>query len=246
MLTDIVDKVVWVTGASSGIGAAAAIALSQAGAKVILSGRREEKLHAIAADLEHETFVAPLDVSIAEDVTQVVGKIMAQYGRIDILVHSAGLNVTNRAWSKLSTVDWQKVIDVDLNGAFYCCHTVLPMMQKQRDGLIINISSWAGRYVSRVSGGAYSAAKHALNAMTESINQEYCVDGIRACAICPGEVATEILDARPVPVSTEDRSRMVQAEDLGDLILHVCRTPPHVCLNEITISPTWNRGYIGR
>ena len=65
-----------------------------------------------------------------------------------------------------------------------------------------------------------------LNAMTESINQEYCADGIRACAICPGEVATEILDARPVPVSTEDRSRMVQAEDLGDLILHVCRTPP--------------------
>jgi len=122
----------------------------------------------------------------------------------------------------------------------------LPIMQKQRDGLIINISSWAGRYVSRVSGGAYSAAKHALNAMTESINQEYCADGIRACAICPGEVATEILDARPVPVSTEDRSRMVQAEDLGDLILHVCRTPPHVCLNEITISPTWNRGYIGR
>jgi len=171
---------------------------------------------------------------------------MARYGRIDILVHSAGLNVTNRAWSKLSTADWQKVIDVDLNGAFYCCHSVLPMMQKQRDGLIINISSWAGRYVSRVSGGAYSAAKHALNAMTESINQEYCADGIRACAICPGEVATEILDARPVPVSTEDRSRMVQAEDLGDLILHVCRTPPHVCLNEITISPTWNRGYIGR
>ena len=135
---------------------------------------------------------------------------------------------------------------VDLNGAFYCCHSVLPMMQKQQDGLIINISSWAGRYVSRVSGGAYSAAKHALNAMTESINQEYCADGIRACAICPGEVATEILDARPVPVSTEDRSRMVQAEDLGDLILHVCRTPAHVCLNEITISPTWNRGYIGR
>ena len=85
MLTDIVDKVVWVTGASSGIGAAAAIALSQAGAKVILSGRRAEKLRAIAADLDHETLVAPLDVSIAEDVTQVVDQIMAQYGRIDIL-----------------------------------------------------------------------------------------------------------------------------------------------------------------
>ena len=148
-------------------------------------------------------------MSIAEDVTQVVDQIMAQYGRIDILVHSAGLNITDRAWPKLSTSNWNKVIDVDLNGAFYCCHSVLSIMQKQQDGLIINISSWAGRYVSRVSGGAYSAAKHALNAMTESINQEYCADGIRACAICPGEVATEILDARPVPVSAEDRSRMV-------------------------------------
>jgi NADP-dependent 3-hydroxy acid dehydrogenase YdfG len=119
-------------------------------------------------------------------------------------------------------------------------------MREQADGLIINVSSWAGKYVSRVSGGAYSAAKHALNAMTESINQENCQFGIRACAICPGEVATEILDKRPVPVSQEDRAKMVQAEDLGDLIVHVCRTPAHVCLNEITISPTWNRGYIGR
>ena len=80
--------------------------------------------------------------------------------------------------------------------------------------------------------------------MTESINQENCQFGIRATALCPGEVATEILDRRPVPVSPEDRARMVQSEDVADLIEHIVRTPPHVCLNEITISPTWNRGYI--
>ena len=243
MLTDVKDKVVWITGASSGIGAAAAVALSEAGARVIVSGRREDRLNALAQTLDGAE-VAVLDVSDATAVDAAVAMILDKFGRIDILVHSAGLNVKNRAWSELTIEDWNTVIQVDLNGAFYCCQAVLPFMRTQKDGLIINISSWAGRYVSRVSGGAYSAAKHALNAMTESINQENCIDGIRACAICPGEVATEILDRRPVPVSREDRSRMVQAEDLGDLILHVCQTPAHVCLNEITISPTWNRGYI--
>ena len=243
MLTDVKDKVVWITGASSGIGAAAAVALSGAGARVIVSGRREDRLNALAQTLDGAE-VAVLDVSDATAVDAAVAMILDKFGRIDSLVHSAGLNVQNRAWSELTIEDWNTVIQVDLNGAFYCCQAVLPFMRTQKDGLIINISSWAGRYVSRVSGGAYSAAKHALNAMTESINQENCIDGIRACAICPGEVATEILDRRPVPVSREDRSRMVQAEDLGDLILHVCQTPAHVCLNEITISPTWNRGYI--
>ena len=243
MLTDVKDKVVWITGASSGIGAAAAVALREAGARVIVSGRREDRLNALAQTLDGAE-VAVLDVSDATAVNAVVAMILEKFGRIDILVHSAGLNIKNRAWSELTIEDWNTVIQVDLNGAFYCCQAVLPFMRTQKDGLIINISSWAGRYVSRVSGGAYSAAKHALNAMTESINQENCIDGIRACAICPGEVATEILDRRPVPVSAEDRSKMVQAEDLGDLILHVCQTPAHVCLNEITISPTWNRGYI--
>ena len=243
MLTDVKDKVVWITGASSGIGAAAAVALSEAGARGIVSGRREDRLNALAQTLDGAE-VAVLDVSDATAVNAVVAMTLEKFGRIDILVHSAGLNIKNRAWSELTIEDWNTVIQVDLNGAFYCCQAVLPFMRTQKDGLIINISSWAGRYVSRVSGGAYSAAKHALNAMTESINQETCIDGSRACAICPGEVATEILDRRPVPVSREDRSRMVQAEDLGDLILHVCQTPAHVCLNEITISPTWNRGYI--
>ena len=243
MLTDVKDKVVWITGASSGIGAAAAVALSEAGARVIVSGRREDRLNALAQTLDGAE-VAVLDVSDATAVNAGVAMILEKFGRSDLWVHSAGLNVKNRAWSELTIEDWNTVIQVDLNGAFYCCQAVLPFMRTQKDGLIINISPWAGRYVSRVSGGAYSAAKHALNAMTESINQENCIDGIRACAICPGEVATEILDRRPVPVSAEDRSKMVQAEDLGDLILHVCQTPAHVCLNEITISPTWNRGYI--
>jgi NADP-dependent 3-hydroxy acid dehydrogenase YdfG len=246
MLTNLKGRIIWVTGASSGIGAAAAKRLSQAGAIVVLSGRRSERLHALSETLPGENRVEPLDISDQSAVTSVLERILDAFGRLDILVHSAGLNVRARELKLLSTSDWNTVIDVNLNGAFYCCHAVLPIMQAQQEGLIINISSWAGRFVSRVSGAAYSTAKHGLNAMTESINQQYCADGIRASAICPGEVATEILDARPQPVSAEDRAKMVQPEDLGDLILYVCQTPRHVCLNEITISPTWNRGYIGR
>ena len=246
MLTNLKGRIVWVTGASSGIGAAEAKRLSQAGAIVVLSGRRSERLQALSETLPGENRVEPLDISDQSAVTSVLERILDSFGRLDILVHSAGLNVRARDLKQLSTSDWNTVIDVNLNGAFYCCHAVLPIMQAQQEGLIINISSWAGRFVSRVSGAAYSTAKHGLNAMTESINQQYCADGIRASAICPGEVATEILDARPQPVSAEDRAKMVQPEDLGDLILYVCQTPRHVCLNEITISPTWNRGYIGR
>lgn len=246
MLTNLKGRIIWVTGASSGIGAAAAKRLSQAGAIVVLSGRRSERLQALSETLPGENRVEPLDISDQSAVTSVLERILDAFGRLDILVHSAGLNVRARELKQLSTSDWNTVIDVNLNGAFYCCHAVLPIMQAQQEGLIINISSWAGRFVSRVSGAAYSTAKHGLNAMTESINQQYCADGIRASAICPGEVATEILDARPQPVSAEDRAKMVQPEDLGDLILYVCQTPRHVCLNEITISPTWNRGYIGR
>ncbi len=246
MLTNLKGRIIWVTGASSGIGAAAAKRLSQAGAIVVLSGRRSERLHALSKTLPGENRVEPLDISDQSAVTSVLERILDAFGRLDVLVHSAGLNVRARDLKQLSTSDWNTVIDVNLNGAFYCCHAVLPIMQAQQEGLIINISSWAGRFISRVSGAAYSTAKHGLNAMTESINQQYCADGIRASAICPGEVATEILDARPQPVSAEDRAKMVQPEDLGDLILYVCQTPRHVCLNEITISPTWNRGYIGR
>ena len=103
----------------------------------------------------------------------------------------------------------------------------------------------ASQRAGGVSGVAYTAAKTALNALSESINVENCHLGIRACALCPGEVATEILDRRPVPPSPEDRARMVQEEDVGATILFIARMPRHVCLNEIHITPTWNRGYIG-
>jgi NADP-dependent 3-hydroxy acid dehydrogenase YdfG len=111
--------------------------------------------------------------------------------------------------------------------------------------LVINISSWAGKYTSAMVGAAYSGSKHAVISLTETINMEECVNGIRACAICPAEVATPILDRRPVPPSAEERARMLQADDIGKTICWVAEQPARVCINEITISPTWNRNYLG-
>ncbi len=117
-------------------------------------------------------------------------------------------------------------------------------MRAQKDGLIINVVSWSGIYTSMLAGTAYSASKRAVVSLTENLNMQECINGIRACALCPGEVATEILDKRPVPVSPEERARMLQKGDMGETIRWVAAQPPHVCVNQIIISATWNRGYI--
>lgn len=239
-------KVAWVTGAGTGIGAAGAIALADAGMQVVLSGRRAEPLTAVAERIGSSASVEVLDVSDKQAVAEVAGRIIARHKRLDVLVNSAGINVKARNWHNVSLEDWDRVIRIDLDGAFYCTKAVLPTMIEQGDGLIINISSWAGRFVSVVTGPGYTAAKHAMNAMNESLNMEHGIHGIRACAICPGEVATPILDNRPVPVSDEDKAKMVQSEDCGDVIRFIAELPPHVCINELTISPTWNRGYIAQ
>jgi len=243
-LRDVTGKVAWITGAGTGIGEAGAVALAQAGMQVVLSGRRLDKLEAVAARCAGEPRIEVLDVADKDAVSDVAARILAEYGRVDVLVTSAGINVKQRNWHDVSLADWDSVIRIDLDGAFYCCKAVLPAMQAQGDGLIINISSWAGKHVSIVTGPAYTAAKHAMNAMNESLNMEACMHGVRATAICPGEVATPILDKRPIPVSSEDRAKMVQAEDCGEVIRFLAELPAHVCINELTISPTWNRGYI--
>jgi NADP-dependent 3-hydroxy acid dehydrogenase YdfG len=247
MLRSIEGQVAWVTGAGSGIGQSAAVAFAKAGVKLALSGRRREALEQTAALVREaggEAVVASADMGRADEVEQAWEAVRSAYGRCDILVNSAGLNVPRRSWSEIDPAGIDAVIGVDLNGPFYASRAVLPTMRAQRDGLIIQISSWAGRYVSKLTGPAYSAAKHGLVALSESLNQEECGYGIRSCCICPGEVATPILDKRPVPVSAEDKARMLQAEDLADTILFVARLPTSVCVNEILISPTWNRGYL--
>jgi NADP-dependent 3-hydroxy acid dehydrogenase YdfG len=241
-------KVAWVTGAGTGIGLAGAQALAEAGAVVVMSGRRADVLEAEAGRIRDkggraETEV--LDVSDADAAARVAMAILGRHGRVDILVNSAGLNVPTRFWKNQTIPGWNEVIRVNLDGSYYCIAAVLPAMRERKDGLIINISSWSGKFDTYMTGPAYNAAKHGVVAMTAHLNEEECINGIRACAICPAEVATPIMDRRPVPPSAEDRARMLQPDDLGRTIRFVAEMPPHACVNEILISPTWNRIFLG-
>lgn len=237
-------KTAWITGAGTGIGRAVAVALGGAKMICVLSGRRAGPLEETAAAIRAgggTARVQVLDVTDGDAVAAAGATIVAEFGGIDVLVNSAGSNVTRRSWAEVDSAGWNAVIELNLNAAYACCAAVLPSMRARKDGLIVNVASWAGRYPSRLTGPAYNASKAGLIAMTQSINLEEFAHGIRACALSPGEVATPILDKRPVPVSDADKARMLQAEDLGETVLFLARLDTRACVNEIVISPTWNR-----
>jgi len=240
-------RIAWITGGGTGIGEAGALALAAEGWTVIVSGRRKAALDAVVARVGASGGTAeaiPLDVAKASDVQAAADAILARHGRIDLLVNSAGVNVPKRRWDDMTLDGWNQLVEINLNGVLYCMKAVLPAMRAQQDGTIINVSSWAGRHVSKMPGPAYTTAKHAVLALTHSFNMEECVNGLRACCLMPAEVATPILQQRPVVPSAEEQARMLQPEDLGRTIAFVANMPPRVCVNEILISPTWNRGFI--
>jgi NADP-dependent 3-hydroxy acid dehydrogenase YdfG len=241
-------KVAWVTGAGSGIGEAGAIALAREGATVVLTGRRKEPLEAAAARIDAlgagKAVVRPADMAKAAAVQKLADAIAAEQGRLDILVNNAGINIPNRSWQSISAEGVDTVIQGNLTSAFYVARAALPIMRAQRGGQMIHTASWAGRWIGPVSGPAYTAAKHGMVAMSHTLNLEEGMNGIRSCVICPGEVATPILVNRPVPETPESMARMIQSEDMGALIAFIAKQPPHVCINEVLISPTHNRGYL--
>ena len=206
-------KVAWVTGAGSGIGEAGALALAEEGASVMLTGRRKEPLEAVAARIAKSGGTARVhvgDMTRPEDASQIAEAIEKEFGRLDILVNNAGSNIPDRSWKKLTAAGADELIRANLSSAFHGAIAVLPIMRKQKDGVIINIASIAGRFVSTQPGVGYIAAKHGVVALSHSINMEERRNGIRSTALSPGEVATPILAKRPVPVSDEDKARMLQ------------------------------------
>ena len=238
------DKVAWITGAGSGIGQNAAVTLSKLGMKVILSGRNVKNLQETALKCENSPIIKRLDIADKNQVKSVAQEIKMEFMHIDILINCAGINIENRDWDNINETEWDDVFQTNINGLFYCCKSAIPMMKERKDGLIINISSWAGNHISYLSGTSYIASKHAINAMTETINMKYCNVGVRACSICPGEASTPLLDQRPVPLSQEEKDLMLQVEDISETVAFVAQMEKHVCVNQITISPTHNRLYL--
>lgn len=241
-------KLAWITGGGGGIGEASAKALAASGAQVVVSGRRQEELDWVVGDITDAGGLAEaavLDVVDADAAQAIADDLNARHGGVDIHMANAGINVPNRFTDKITASDFAKVIDINLTGVMNGVLAVLPQMRAKGQGTLILTSSWAGRYPSKLTGPAYSSSKHAVVALSHSINQDEGQNGIRCTALMPGEVVTPIFNLRPKPPSEEDQAKMLKADDLGDIVRYIAEAPPHMCLNEILISPTYNRAFYG-
>ncbi len=180
----------------------------------------------------------PADVSEPEQVQSLVESVVEKFGPIDILVNNAGVNIKERMMGNLSLENWQKLIRVNLDGAFYCMHAVLPSMRERKQGLIININSISGKRAGPLGGVAYAAAKHGMHGLAICAGAEEKDNQIRICSIYPGEVETPILEQRPNPVTDEHRQRIMQPEDVASAVLFIANLPPRATVPELVIAPT--------
>ena len=239
------DKVAIVTGASSGIGYATALALSRTGAKMAAGARRMDRLESLQNEISKngkEVFIQKLDVTIKSECDAFADAVLKKWGTIDILINNAGLQPLS-FFKNLKIEEWDKMIDVNIRGVFYCTAAVIPTMTNKNSGHIVNISSMAGRVVYP-SGSVYCATKHAVIAFSEGLRQEFSQrSNIRVTCIEPGVVATELMEAitdKALEKYVEKTKQMeaLQAEDIANAIVFAVQAPNHVNVNEILIRPT--------
>jgi NADP-dependent 3-hydroxy acid dehydrogenase YdfG len=238
-------RVALVTGASSGIGEGAALALAEAGAAVAVSARRADRLEDLVKRIEAaggKAIALPGDVSDEQFAYNVVDETVRRLGRIDILVNSAGINQPGGV-ENADVAEWRRVMEINLWATLYTCKAAIPHMKAQGSGDIINISSTSGR---RAAGlfGPYTASKFSVNGMTEGLRQEVGLQGIRVCVIEPGattsEVAEGITDPKWRDAMREHVSKpgAMKPEDIGAAIVFVTSLPPRANVSEILIRPT--------
>ncbi|MGQ0376569.1 MAG: SDR family oxidoreductase [Nitrososphaerota archaeon] len=238
-------KVAMITGASSGIGYATAIALSKGGAKIAIGARRTNLLDKLQNEITQSSgnvFSQKLDVTQKSDCDSFVKAAVKKYGTIDILVNNAGLMPLSFV-KRLKVDEWDKMIDVNIKGVLYCTAAVLPYMLEKQSGHIINISSVAGRIIFP-AGSVYCATKHAVTAFSEGLRQELSPrSNIRVTTIEPGVVATELTntitdDSLKGFIENTKKMETLKAEDIANAILFAIQAPSHVNVNEVLIRPT--------
>ncbi len=239
------DKVVIVTGASSGIGFATALALSKEGAKVAIGARRIDRLEKLQNEILQnggQVILQKLDVTQKSDCDSFVDAVIKKWGTVDILVNNAGLMPLSFI-KKLKVDEWDRMIDVNIKGVLYCTASVLPKMLEKKSGHIVNISSVAGRIVFP-AGSVYCATKHAVTAFSEGLRQELSPrSNIRVTIIEPGVVATDLTNTitdESLQGFVENSKKMnaLKAEDIASAILFAVNAPNHMNVNEVLIRPT--------
>ena len=238
------DKVVIVTGASSGIGYATALALSKAGAKVAAGARRVEKLQTLKNEVQEnggEILIKKLDVTKKEECDSFINLVTKTWNHIDILINNAGIMPLS-FFKNLKISEWEQMIDVNLKGVLYCTAAVIPYMITKKTGHIINISSVAGRIVFP-AGSVYCATKHAVTAFSEGLRQELSQRyNIKITCIEPGVVSTElpntITDKSLEPfIESVKKMESIKAEDIANAIIYSLDAPQYLNINEILLRP---------
>lgn len=243
-MSELVGKVGIITGASSGIGKATAVALARKGVKVVLAARRKERLEVVRDQIESQggsALAVQTEITDSRAVDSLVKRAMEKFGRVDILINSAG--IMPLSFMKSTRIaEWDETIDVNLKGVLYGIAAVLPIMLNQKSGHIVNFSSVAGRRIM-ATGIVYSATKAAIDIISEGLRAELSPStGIRITVICPGTVVSEIRDG----IADEEMKRLISewkfeflpAEAIANAILYALSQPMVVSVNDILIRPT--------
>jgi NADP-dependent 3-hydroxy acid dehydrogenase YdfG len=233
------NKVAVITGAGSGVGRATTLKLVEQGWHAALIGRTEKTLRETAemTGKAESCSIWPLTIGDLEATHKTGSAILQRLGRVDLVVNAAGTNVPNRSLQVLSTKDYREMLDTNLNGAYFLIQEFLPGMRKQQSGTIVNIVSDAGRQASPKAGPAYVISKFGMVGLTQSINAEERGNGIRACAILPGDIDTPLLNKRPSPPPAEARAKMLHPEDVADCVLLAVNLPDRAVVEELLIRP---------
>ena len=244
MTDNIAGKVVVITGASSGLGEAAARHLSSRGATLVLGARRNDRIQALASELISsggQACAVFTDVTQFDQVQRLADTAVQTYGRIDVMINNAGL-MPQSPLDRLEVLDWNRTIDVNIKGVLYGIGAVLPTMQKQKSGHIINVSSVAGHKV-RAGGAVYAATKHAVRVISEGLRQEVKPYDIRTTIISPGAVDTELTDSITEADVAENTKKFyaavaIPADSFARAVAFAISQPAEVDINEILYRPT--------
>jgi clavulanate-9-aldehyde reducatase len=246
--TDLTGQVVAITGASSGIGEATALACAGAGATVSLAARRSERIEELAQRINGEGGTAlalPTDVSVEHEARAFVTRTHFEFGRLDVLVNNAGVMLLGPI-EDAPTEEWRRMIDANIFGVLYCTHAALPLMRREGSGHVVTVSSVAGR-VARLGSGVYNLTKWGVGAFSESLRQELAPHGIRVTLVEPGAVSTE-LASHNRPEIREQISRRFEGvtplapEDIAGAILFALERPQNVSVNELLVRPANQQG----
>jgi NADP-dependent 3-hydroxy acid dehydrogenase YdfG len=239
------DKVAIITGASSGIGYATALALAKGGTKVAIAARRADRLQQLQDEIKKagsESLIVSCDVTKRKDCESLIDATMKKWNHIDILINNAGIMPLSFVKS-LKIDEWEQMVDVNIKGVLFCSGAVIPHMVNQNSGHIVNISSIAGRLVF-AAGSVYCATKYAVRAFSEGLRQELSTrHNIRVTTIEPGIVATELTNTitdkgLDTFLKYAKTIEVLKSEDIANAIMFAVNSPPHMNVNEIMVRPT--------